>query len=306
MGKRKGGISENRNSDAVPPQTNNGSNNGGGGDKSESTILAIMMQYHIDDKNDVQFEDVAAEIGCHERNKGWRELWTSVKKKGYVEASTTCNKGFQLTQKGIDLAATDEYKEMLSFKPKTNEEHQERIKKRLKKSKSVEIFDLLQKHGSLTRYELAGIMGQKDRGHAFSYSLQELKKTKGLVEEDPSTAGKSKGGKKLRLSDKAYLKPEYRPSEPEEILDTKTLEKAVADNATVKHPRKKAGVGNSTATSGKTKKNDKEQVKMESEEEEEEEVAQEEEGGNKTKNKEKETVNKKESEEKEEDVEDVI
>ena len=299
MGKRKGGISENRNSDAVPPQTNNGSNNGGGGDKSESTILAIMMQYHIDDKNDVQFEDVAAEIGCHERNKGWRELWTSVKKKGYVEASTTCNKGFQLTQKGIDLAATDEYKEMLSFQPKTNEEHQERIKKRLKKSKSIEIFDLLQKHGSLTRYELAGIMGQKDRGHAFSYSLQELKKRKGLVEEDPTKAGKSKG-KKLRLSDKAYLKPEYRPSEPElVILDTKTLAKAVADNATVKHPRKKAG-GGSTATSG-----DKEQVKMESEEEEQ--VGQEEEGGNnKTKNKEKETVNKKESEEKEEDVEDVI
>ena len=209
--------------------------NGDGGankDKSESTILAIMMQFYIDEKHDVSFEDVAVEIGCHERNNAWRALWTSVKKKGYIEASSEGNKGFQLTQKGIDLAATDEYKQ-LSIKPKTNEEYQDRIKKRFKQSKCLEIFDLLDKHGSLTRFELAGLIGQKDRSHAFSYSLQELKKDKKLVEEDPSSSTVTgKGGKKLRLADKAYLKPEFRPKPM--ILDSKVLEDAVKANGTSK------------------------------------------------------------------------
>ena len=226
--------------------------NGNGGannkDKSESTILAIMMQFHIYEKHDATFEDVAVEIGCHERNNAWRALWTSVKKKGYIEASSTGNKGFQLTQKGIDRAATGEYKQ-LSIKPKTNEEYQDRIKKRFKQSKCLEIFDLLNKHGSLTRFELAGLIGQKDRSHAFSYSLQELKKDKKLVEEDPSSpAVTGKGGKKLRLADKAYLKPEFRPIPV--ILDSRVLEDAVKANGTSKSRETAA---KQTKAGGKTK-----------------------------------------------------
>lgn len=176
-------------------------------------ILAIMLQHRMNDKYNLNFEDIAKDLGVHERNKSWRVVWTAAKDDGYVEASKS-GKGFEMTQKWIDFGATDEYKEYvkdMAFVPATKEEHQARIKKRFKCTKSTAIFETLEKYGSLTRHELAGLLGQKDRSHAFSYSLQEVKMKMGLAEVDPDAKGKQTKGSKLRLSDKAYLKPEDRP-----------------------------------------------------------------------------------------------
>lgn len=108
--------------------------------------------------------------------------------------------------------ATDEYNENtkhLIVVRKSTQDHQEIIKNGLcakNKKFSVHIFDLLQEYGPLTRYELAAIIGTSDRSYGFSYGFQELKMTRGYIEKDEG-AGKGK----LRLSNKAFLKPEDRP-----------------------------------------------------------------------------------------------
>ena len=95
-----------------------------------------------------------------------------MEEKGFIEPVEGSNSRFtsdhQLTQAGKDYASTPEYEEYLremNFQPSTNEEHQERIKKRLLNKTAVQIFDLLMKYGSLTRKELATIVGMNDRSH---------------------------------------------------------------------------------------------------------------------------------------------
>lgn len=217
------------------PKTNNSSK------EDEAKLLGFFLQYHMEERTEITFEIAAVDLDCHKSNNRWRAVWKSLKEQELIEAVTS-GKGFHITQKGIDSAATDEYKEFvkdMNFVAATNQEHQERLKKRFKRKKASLLFDLLLKYGSLTRYELAGLAGEKDRSHNFSYSLQELRKQKKLVEVDPNSKGSK--GKKLRLSDKAFLTPGDRP-EPE-LLEDKVLEKAVKDNAA---PRKKRKQGDTT------------------------------------------------------------
>lgn len=119
-------------------------------------------------------------------------------------ASSVFNGECLMTQAGKEHAATDEYREFIKkmdFVPQDNEQHQARIKKKLLNHRAREIFDLLMKRGSLARIEMAIILKVNDRGHAFSYGLKDLK-TNNLLTAD---------GKKIRLSDEAFLSPKIVP-----------------------------------------------------------------------------------------------
>lgn len=100
-----------------------------------------------------------------------------------------------------------ELQELMEKPVKTNDEHQERIKKCYCEGwngRGVEIFDLLLKHGSCKRKEIAALMGISDRGANFHYSLKALLDHK-FVEKDPNCKGY------IRLSDEAFLSPDDRP-----------------------------------------------------------------------------------------------
>jgi hypothetical protein len=132
--------------------------------------------------------------------------------------------GFALTKVGLEEAATLEYREMmkeLAITPKTNLEHQERIKKHLKKSKSIAIFDFLLKHGSLSNAELSPLVGQNQRSHGYHYSLKELR-VRRYVEVDPDYSSK---GEKFRLANKAFKAKEDRPKEND--ISTEELAKEI-------------------------------------------------------------------------------
>ncbi|CAB9512411.1 expressed unknown protein [Seminavis robusta] len=206
---------------------------GGSVEEKEAAILAVMLKFHMEEKHDANFDDVAHELSIHARNKNWRSVWPLLQEQGFVAPSASGKKGFQITPEGIEKGKTPEYVEFMkdkNFVATTNEEHQGRIKSRFKKNLSVKLFDMILKYGSLSRSELAGLVREKDRSHGFSYSLQELRK-KELVEPNPDASTKV-NGIKLRLSRKAFLKPEDRP-EPEPI-EPETLAEAVAWNKSTK------------------------------------------------------------------------
>lgn len=213
--------------------------------EKEDKLLANLMQHHIGDNDAVSFEKCATDLDFMVRTKTWVAAWKGLLAQGFIEACapgaalTTGN--HKLTQEGIDHAATDEYKEHvkdLAIQPTTNEEHQARIKTKLMKKKEkgaqigekgAQIFDLLQEHGSLNRYEIAGIMGCKSGAHSFSYALKELRDTK-IVEIDASR--NKRGDQKLCLADKAFLtpgdRPDGEPTDPDEIAKLINVKKGGA------------------------------------------------------------------------------
>lgn len=160
----------------------------------ESKLLGNLMQHLLNgEEGGVSFRQCSKDMDFMERTKTYRTSWTTLIDEGCIEASDSgggavYTGNYKLTQKGKDYATTPEYKEYLkdlAFVPKTNEEHHERIKKRLKWQKyGSMIIDLLLEHGALTRKELAAICGIVDRSHAFSYAIQELntEKGKGYIE----------------------------------------------------------------------------------------------------------------------------
>uniref|UniRef100_A0A7S4AIX7 Uncharacterized protein n=1 Tax=Pseudo-nitzschia australis TaxID=44445 RepID=A0A7S4AIX7_9STRA len=207
----------------------------------DNKILAVMFEFHMDEKFDVTLTDIASQVGCQERTKSFRERWSVLKnQKKYIGPSKDGDKGtFQLTKAGVDHAATPEYKEMLkelSLTPKTNKEHQERIKKYLKKAKSIAMFDFLLEYAFLSSDELCALVGQNKRSHSYHYSWQELR-NKGLVEQVPDYKGE---GKKFRLADKAFLKAKEHRSGINDV-DTKKLAEAVASGVALIESRKKGG-----------------------------------------------------------------
>jgi len=197
----------------------------------DEKILGVMMKFQMENNCNVSLLDVSNVVGCHERNKPFRERWSVLKmKKEFIGPSKT-GKGFQLTEEGMKLAQTDEYKEMmkeLSVKSKTNKDHQERIKKYLKKPKSGVIFDFFNEFGSLTSDKLAALVGQNKRSHAFHYGLKELR-DKGYVEvEEREDLTSNDKKKKFCLADKSYLNPEDR-LKGDNAIDSGKLDKKVAE-----------------------------------------------------------------------------
>lgn len=179
------------------------------GGKPDATLLSKMMEQHEIGGDGASFAGILKDLGMNDRNTGWRNVWKELISQKYIEASGTgavFTSAYKLTEAGVEVAATDEYKQARAFamanQPKTNEELHERIKKKLMNNRTVQIFELLHEKGSLTRTELSGTIGISDRGAPFSYGLKQLK-TLGYVEVD--TAISSRGSKKLRLTSKAYL-----------------------------------------------------------------------------------------------------
>ncbi|OEU05729.1 hypothetical protein FRACYDRAFT_258505 [Fragilariopsis cylindrus CCMP1102] len=223
----------------------------------DEQILAVMMGFHMDGNHKVTLKDVATELGKQERTKSFRERWSILKnEKGYIGTSKISGAGFfELTPEGIEHAQTDEYKEMMkemNIKSKTNSEHQERIKKRFKKTKSELIFDFLNEYGSLSSDDLAALVGQNKRSHSYHYSLKELRE-KGYAEEDPSHDGK---GKKLRLTDNSFLKVEADRVKDDAIDTTKLAEKITEGTAIIQSRIRK----------NKKQKSVKEELKVKDEE----------------------------------------
>jgi len=191
----------------------------------DAKILSVMFGYHMDHKANVTVDDVANGLGLHVRHKLFRNQWGILKNTRNLIGKSTSGNGLVLTKKGLDEATTPEYKEYLkdmAIVPKTNAEHQEKIKKYLKKSKSAAIFDFLLMYGSLSNAELSALVGQNARSHAYFYSLKELR-AKGYVEIDPNSKGKEK---KFRLTEKSFKTKEDRPNETD--INTKELAKLVA------------------------------------------------------------------------------
>ena len=110
----------------------------------------------------------------------------------------------------------------LNFVAQSNEDHQQRLKKRMINETGPKIFDLLLKYGSLRRLELAGLLETCEGSHKFSYALKDLR-DKGLVD----VASKTSKITKLKLTDDAFLNAsEDRPKDTIE-LSTKESEYAV-------------------------------------------------------------------------------
>jgi hypothetical protein len=179
----------------------------------EDQLLGAMMQYLMQGKEGVSFKQLSKDLKFMERTKSWRNSWkVLIGDKHYIEASAESSAMFsddyQLTQAGKDHASTPEYQEFLqemNFAPQSNEEFQERLKKRLLNDKAREMFDALLKYGCLSRKELSTIIGVNDRSHAFSYGLRSLK------EKDLVTHESNGKGKKIKLTNEAFLDPEDRP-----------------------------------------------------------------------------------------------
>ena len=118
---------------------------------------------------------------------------------------------YELTEKGEDHCECPRLRAMklkIETKAKTSAEQHDKIRKLCMNNRAVAIFDLLLKHGSLTRRELAATVGISDRGAPFSYGLRQLKKL-GYIVVDEKIA--IRGKKSLMLSDKVFLDPKDRP-----------------------------------------------------------------------------------------------
>ena len=185
-----------------------------GGLKADASLLSKLMEQHEMESEGISFAQILKDLGMNDRNTGWRNVWKDLIRQKYIEPSSMGDGGavftsaYKLTEAGVEIAATDEYKQAraaaLANQPKTNDELHDRIKKKLMNNRAVQIFDLLHEHGSLTRTELSGILGISDRGGPFSYGLKQLK-TLGYVEVDAAIS--SRGNKKLCLTAKAFLSP---------------------------------------------------------------------------------------------------
>ena len=185
------------------------------GCKSRDVLLShLMEQYLLNNSSDdeqrgvesLSFGEIMSRLNMNDHNTGWRNAWKDLQKSGFteqLESGGFFTTPFRLTQQGRDEASTEEMKEVLAKKPKTNfqtnQELHEHIKGKLMNKRGEEIFDLLlqdhEKNGDgMNRKELAKALGISDTGAYFSYALQQLKDL-GYAE-----------GKKTRLTEKAFVK----------------------------------------------------------------------------------------------------
>lgn len=131
----------------------------------DEIMLDKLMEQHVMENDEVSFADIMKDLGMNDRNTKWRNAWKELKEKEYTERSINSESGpfftsgFRLTTTGIALAATDEYKQLKTNQPRTNEELHAKIKGKLMNKRGDQIFDLLLQHGSLSRKELSGLLG---------------------------------------------------------------------------------------------------------------------------------------------------
>lgn len=186
-----------------------------------TTFLGKMLYYHMNGDGPVTFVRLGKELRFHERNNAWRAVWKHAKQEGLIEEQNGDEaSGWVISEHGLDLARTPEYEEFLkdqTFEAQTSDEHQAHLKKKLD-STGVKIFDLLMRHGSVAKVELAGLLNVKPGSHKFFYAEKDLRK-RGYVEIDPTDK------KRRRLADAAFMRPEDRPDAGG--FEAGVLEKAV-------------------------------------------------------------------------------
>jgi len=227
--------------------------------EKEMAFLGKMLEYHMEGNDAISYERLRLDFDIGHRVKSQLAAHKALITDGYIEPSVSGGKSdYRITQKGRDLAATDEYKEFLKdsqFVPTTNEEKHDKIKKRLKyKKRGPHIFDLLMQYGSLTAVELAALLCTQRGTHQFSYAVKELRDKK-YAEADPAV-----GKGKLRLADLVFLKPEDRP-EPE-VIDPGLLAGFLEANAKPRRGgkyKRKVTEGEEDAGAPKSKKAKKEE-----------------------------------------------
>ncbi|CAB9524104.1 expressed unknown protein [Seminavis robusta] len=202
-------------------------------EEKEKALLGNLLRHFMKGNESVSFKECSEDLGFMERTKTWQAAWRSLAQQRHIEApeANPIYGAHKLTDQGKEFGATDEYKEFLEdqrYQPKTNEEHQTRLKKRLdKKSYGENLFDLLLEHGSLSRKEMSGIVGVVSGSHKFSYGFKDLKDL-GFMEIDPADK------KKWRLTEMVFLNPEDRP----EQSDPKEIEMLIAATAGAKKAKK--------------------------------------------------------------------
>ena len=203
----------------------------------DAKILKAMLMYHEDGRSNIKVEDVARDLEAHPRSKAFRSRWSFLMNTKHLIGKSKSGDGLELTKKGLDEAATPEYKarmKELTIVPKTNKDHQERIKKYLKKPKSAEIFNFLNTFGPLSKDELAALVGQNPRSHGFFYSFNELR-DKGYLE--PELGLTSRGKTKYRLTKNAFKSQDDRPKEAD--IDIGVLEEQISKGRARIESRKK-------------------------------------------------------------------
>lgn len=206
----------------LPLQPKKAKKGKGGGPSIADALLATMVSVQMKRNHcSISFVSIMKTRKMNDRNTTWRNEWRSMIEKGLIHPSgddTTAGSGgtftsnYELTEQGEDRAvstpAQKEAKRLLELQPKTTEEEHARIRKICMNNRTVQIFDLLLKHGKLTRKELAATIGISDRGAPFSYGLRQLKEL-GYVLVDKTSS--LKGRKVLMISNKAFLDPKDRP-----------------------------------------------------------------------------------------------
>jgi len=174
-------------------------------DSKERQLLSMMMVYHMRGTKAVTYARLLQDLGYRPNNSAVDKAWKDVREMSFVEEAEAKEASgkkclFQLTKKGIDEVAPEEYKSDLANPPKTTEELHERIKARAMNDSGRKIFELLLKKGPLTGKQLADMLKTREGSHPFFYAFKEHK-DKGYVEVDKEATERSVGRKKkYRLS----------------------------------------------------------------------------------------------------------
>ena len=195
----------------------------------DEAILASMMDRLVKrNSSSVSFADIMKARKMNDRNTAWRNMWKLLIDRGDIQPSKSKSDSdkesapvftskYELTDQAVDRVATEEQKELkrlMESDVASTEEHHQRIRKICMNKRAVQVFDLLLKHGSYNRKELAATLGINDRGATFHYGLQQLMQLEFVV-SDPSKKGN------IVLSEKSFLLPEDRPEpiplDPEEL-----------------------------------------------------------------------------------------
>jgi len=173
----------------------------------EDALLSVMIVHHMAGTKSLAFEKLVSSLGYKPKNKTLEQAWKDVRLQKLVEeAAGGKKKAYQLTQKGIDKIASEDYKHELANPPKTTSELHERIKTNTVNKYGTEIFELLlgarnkgdAQSDSMSTQELATECGVNKDTHGFFYGLKQLKDN-GYVVPNP------KEKLKLLLSEKCFL-----------------------------------------------------------------------------------------------------
>jgi hypothetical protein len=184
------------------------------GDLHTKALLRLLRAHHSDQS--LTYAELSDEIGIGQKTKRWQcEAWKDLKSNDYLAGGGKVP--IALTAKGLQLATSladddelEEYK-----KPMTNEEHHEKIRKKLERIEKArrygpKIFDyMLDTHKSnpRTKHDIASHFDTLADSHGFFYGFQALRKMKLVAPVDGPA--KSSGKRKEREGEETNGDDDY-------------------------------------------------------------------------------------------------